>query len=154
MAIALRKYSPAHSKPQKRTTNLTLAGLPEDGLIFRCLMTSIAYHILLVIAYFTWYILQRRYTAKHFKEDNPVSSSESAAFKAPQAARSSDEHPPFSPRQVHPIRSTATQTRGGIRQRDSDLDRLVTNLEIPAPTLSTDKNPTLNNLDIERAPYP
>jgi hypothetical protein len=53
--------------------------LPEDHLIFRVIMTSIGYHILLVISYFIWYGLQRRYTEKHYKDEDADADRDSIA---------------------------------------------------------------------------
>jgi hypothetical protein len=93
-------------------------------------MTSIGWHILLVIEYFVWYFFQRRYNAKHFKDDPPnprdsIASGLQLGVLDPRPSRPSDEVP-LSPLQVSfssqfHMTPGASEPRSRIRQRDSDL---------------------------------
>ncbi|KAE9371257.1 hypothetical protein N431DRAFT_425929 [Stipitochalara longipes BDJ] len=121
-----------------------LAGLSEHGLILRCLMTSISYHSLLVISYFTWYFSERRYTAKHFKGNATGSTSTASgpgALDLPQVPRASDDVPSFSPRQLLFLQSLEVQTRGPIRQHDSDLVMAGHESGIASSHISSRQNP-------------
>jgi hypothetical protein len=85
-------------------TKLRISELPQDHLIFSVMMTSIGWHIFLVIQYFVWYFFQRRYNAKHFKDDPPnprdsIASDLQLGDLDPRPSGPSDEVP-LSPTQV------------------------------------------------------
>ncbi|KAH8795543.1 hypothetical protein BGZ57DRAFT_847725 [Hyaloscypha finlandica] len=106
---------------------------PEDRLMFHRVVSPLVYHCLLSVSYFIWYFFQRRYTAKHFAENDTIRThrnsiaSSLGAFDPPRISGPRDEVPlsHFSPRQALslPIDDVVggSEPRGPIRQRDFDF---------------------------------